>query len=162
MFDHSLAICEYVRQHPELIDQETYYHCALVYFRTGGDKKAQFLLEQAVVQYRVMMEERPRDPTPYRLMGQVLTRLQQYREAELAFQQAIELDKARLSEIRKPEKEGPVRFSLGKTFYLIGNRQAAEEEFSKVRAIADASTREGMYNWVDYRRTLEDIFLVRD
>lgn len=40
MYHHSLKICEHMRQEPKLIDQETYYHCALVYLRTGRDKEA--------------------------------------------------------------------------------------------------------------------------
>ncbi len=95
-------------------------------------------------------------------MGSVLTRLQQYREDEMAFQQAIELDRARLSEVRKTKKEGRIRFSMGKTLYLIGNRQAAKDEFSKVRAIADANTRRGMNKWLNHQRILEDNFPVRD
>lgn len=162
MYDHSLAVCEHMRQHLNLIDQETYYHCALISFRTGRDKEAQFMLKQGLEQYRVMIRKKPRDPMPYRLMGNVLTRLQQHPEAEMAFQQAIELDRARLSEVRKTKKEGRIRFSMGKTLYLIGNRQAAKDEFSKVRAIADANTRRGMNKWLNHQRTLEDNFPVRD
>lgn len=120
------------------------------------------MLAQALEQYQGMIRERPRDPTPYRLMGNVFARLRQFREAELAFQQAIELDKTRLSDVHTTKSEGPIRFSLGKTLYLIGNHQAAENEFDRVRDIADANTRRGMDNWVDHQQTLEDFFLAEN
>ncbi len=79
----------------------------------------------------------------------------------MAFQQAIELDKTRLHDASETKKEARIRFSLGKTLYLIGNRHAAEDEFSKVRAVADAETQRRVDNWVTHQQTLEKNFPVR-
>ena len=79
----------------------------------------------------------------------------------MAFQQAIELDKTRLHDASETKKEARIRFSLGKTSYPIGNRHAAEDAFSKVRAVADARTHRRVDNGVTHQQTLEENFPVR-
>ena len=82
-------------------------------------------------------------------IGEVLSALDQPREARNAFERAIEKDRVRLAEASNATAKAKVHWSLGKTFVALGDPEAANESLARAVALpSNAKTRYRLSAWI--------------
>lgn len=143
-------IFEYMDRHPEFVKLETHWQYGLLLMERGQQSKAREILEAALVDQERYAQRVPWSSLPHRIAGQVLGLLGRQQEAETAFANAIDNDRARLDDITDPRGKAMIHFSLGKTLLARGDREAASEQLSIARGLVpDRRTQIWMERWIE-------------
>jgi len=142
MHRQAAVLSDYIRGDPQYLHGETILRQAIRLMRLGRLAQVRNILEQALTEQERIQQRHPAHPAPHRIAGQLLTLLARPQEAERAFLEAIELDRARLDRANEGATKAWINFSLGETLFAMGDFQAASKQFALARALAtDRRTR---------------------
>ncbi len=148
---------EYMNQHPHLLQPQTHLHQGALLIHMGQHTKAKEILQIALAEQKRLEQQTPEDPVPSRNKGHVLRLLGREQEAEGAFLEAIQKDRARLERSKDAGTEAMVRWSLAITFVALGDYEAASQQLSRARAIASPRIRSQKDRWMRMVLSEEDL-----
>jgi len=149
MHRQSETVFEYISKHPQFVTMETHFRYGVLLMQTGHHTKAKEVLELSLADQKRFQQEKPDNPEPYRVAGQVLTLLGREDEAKHEFLNAIEKDKVLLDRATDVRAKVGIRWSLAQTLLAMGNFEEASEQVSAARALAaDRKTQLGIDAWI--------------
>jgi tetratricopeptide (TPR) repeat protein len=135
-------LSDYLSRNPQFMMAEMLIEWAEKLMRRGRPSDARKILEGALAEQERLQRRHPDHPAPQRNAGQLLTVLARPEEAERAFLEAIEIDRARLDRANDVASKAWVHFSLGETLLAMGDSEAASIELALARSLApDRRTR---------------------
>jgi len=135
MHRQAAMLFDYMDQNPQFLMAETPLHHGALLMRMGRHAKAKTILERVLAEQEHLRQQHPDDPGPYRNAGMVLALLARPQEAERAFVSAIEKYQARLDRAAGAATKSSLHQSLGETFLMMGNSEAASKHFTMARAL---------------------------
>ncbi|MCZ6820481.1 MAG: tetratricopeptide repeat protein [Calditrichaeota bacterium] len=135
LYKQAEIILEFLDRNPEYLDTETYIAYGRLVMTTGRSSDARTVLASALAKQEQFRHNNPNDPVPIRNVAIVLKLLKRYEQAENVFQEAINVDKARLKVVESLTAEIEVQVSLYTTYLEMENCIMATKQLSNIRAL---------------------------
>lgn len=153
MYQQSDLLFCFIDRHPKYLKKETRYYHGLVLLKLGRNNAAREILKKAIREQEQRRLEGPENPEVYRDAGRIFHVLDRTIDAKKAYLQAIKLDQERLKVTIDPDEEAIYRWSLGKTIFAIGKKEAADEQFQQAIKITRFNQIKGKISrWIDYEQ----------
>lgn len=153
MYRQSGIVFDYIDCNPQFQERGFRYPHGLVLLKLGRKEEAKKTLNKALEEMEVPLLEKPNDPEWYRDKGKILHVLGRNDEAKMFYHKALELDRKRLMEGDCDKMEARYRWSLGKTLFAMGQREAADEQ---LQFAAQLAKRKQLWNailqWIEKER----------
>ena len=159
MYRQAGLLLDYMDRHPEYLGTDSHYTHGLVLLKLGRNEEARQILEKALQEQEQWQQADRENPEPYRVAGKTLRVLNRITEAEKAYLQALKLDRERLSKVSDLNTEAVIRWSLAKTLFAMGRKDAADEQIQQaVEIIPLKYVREEILLWIEKeKRTVVDL-----
>jgi tetratricopeptide (TPR) repeat protein len=130
MYNQSLKIYEYLRNHKELHNDDTLYKYGL-FLKERNKEESEQIFAEAFQEAKTQMQQQPGKPYPNILAGKIYKQLNQAELSQKEFEKALTIDRERLSKAELDWEKVDALKSMGETYFEMGNIPLALENLQK-------------------------------
>lgn len=136
MYRQANLIFNYIDRNPRYQKHDSRYHHGLVLLKLDKREDAKDVLNTALKELQLRRQREPDNPEVYRDIGKIFHILDRISEAGEAYNRSIELDQNRLRTAANAKEKAEYKYSLGKTFFAMGQYKAAAELLTQAAEVS--------------------------
>jgi len=154
MYHQSRKLFDYVDQHPHLQKSDYHYYYGRILLKLGESENAKRVFGEALEMNELLRHQKKIGRTKYyRQKGEILHVLKKYDEAKASYRKAIMLNLKQLKKVNTHKQEARCHWSIGKTLFAMGQKEAATEQIICAMKIAPTKRlKKSIRKWINNKR----------
>lgn len=155
-YEQAEKLQEYVSSHPLLQHEDSSYMHVLLLLKLDRREEAEQIIATFLSRLEGDRQSSTLDSQAFREAGRFQHILGRLRDAIDSYSNALHLDTKRLETVNDANERSQIHFSMGKTFYAMRQKEAADAEFEKAFELAlSLNLKRKIENWIYFNDRIE-------